>query len=282
MSASQTKTRKVELHTHSTASDGSLAPRQLAEACARRGVQVWSLTDHDTCAGCPGAAAAARALGVEFVAGIEISAYVDGRSVHVLGYGVDPQSTPIVELADALKKARLERMRRMLEECASLGVQIELRTVEEIAGEASLSRAHLSKAIRRSGAVETIEEAFDQYIGYDAPAYVPVGWPSVTEAISRIHRAGGAAVLAHPARHEIDEYIPRWSEEGLDGLEVGHPTHTPEERDAYAALADRLDLLTTVSSDFHGEEHTHSAALGETDLEATTIDALFAAIDRYR
>lgn len=277
---SKSEKRQVELHTHSTASDGQCSPQEVAELCARHGVEVWGLTDHDNCEGCRAGQEAADRLGLEFVPGIEISAYLEG-SIHVLGYGLDPESPSIAELIDRLRRERAERMAEMVDELRDRGVGISLRAVRRRADGAPLSRSHLARALVESGSVADADEAFDRYIGRDGPVYVPVTWPSVPTAIRRIHRAGGAAILAHPGRYDVDRHIPDWIDAGLDGIEVGHPDHGAEAERRYRQLARTRGLVVTESSDFHGRRHRSWEHFGETRLGVERLEAFFEAIDRY-
>lgn len=271
---------QAELHTHSTASDGRHSPDELADLCARHDIQVWSLTDHDTCRGCGSARRAAERHGIEFIPGIEVSAYLR-RSIHVLGYGVDPDSTAIAELTEQLREARRDRMAEMLGRLDDHGVAVELADVRRQAGSAPLSRAHLAKALVEGGEVEDMDAAFDRWIGAEAPAYVPVGWPSVPETIEILHAAGGAAILAHPGRYEVDARIPAWIDAGLDGIEVVHPSHSSKDASRYRELADSHDILATESSDYHGLDHLSERIFGETRLSVATVDELQRRIDRY-
>ncbi len=278
---SKSDRRRVELHTHSTASDGELAPVELAELCARRGVELWGLTDHDTCQGCRKARAAAEKRGIEFLAGIEISAYL-GRSIHLLGYGIAPEAPAIEQMSERLRRARLERMERMLERLDAEGLEVSMEAVDREADGAPLSRSHLADVLVENGCVDDRDEAFDEWIGRDGPAYVPVGWPSVPEAIERVHRAGGAAILAHPGRYEVDARIPRWVEAGLDGLEVGHPDHSRVDEAHYREMARAHGLVATESSDFHGRDDGSRQVFGETSLPVECLEALYEAIAQYR
>lgn len=272
---------RTELHTHSVESDGELEPDALAAACARHGVEVWALTDHDNCGGCQRAGRAASRHGIEFIPGIEISAYLE-RSIHVLGYGVAPDSDVLQELTARLRDARNRRMRTMLERLSELGVRVSLESVEREADGAPLSRAHLAEVLVRDEHAETQDEAFDRWIGVGAPGYVPVGWPGVPEAIERIHAAGGAAILAHPGRYDVDEQIADWIAAGLDGIEVGHPRHSSRQERQYRSLAEEYDLVATASSDFHGWGHDSADSFGDIHLERRNLRALREAMDRHR
>jgi len=271
----------VELHTHSTASDGELEPERVAELVAERNVDVWALTDHDNCGGCARARGAAEREGVEFLPGIEVSAYLE-RSVHVLGYGVDPGSSAIRELSEELYEARRDRMIEMLEQLGGMGVDLDFAYLKSLADGSPLSRSHLSRALVDRGPADSRDEAFERFIGTEAPAYVPVGWPSVPEAIEYIHAAGGAAVLAHPGRYSIDSYIPGWVDAGLDGLEIEHPDHAPEEEARYAELADELGLVATKGSDFHGRPRESWDEFGSIEISSETFRALRRSIQRHR
>ncbi|MFW5967146.1 MAG: PHP domain-containing protein [Persicimonas sp.] len=266
----------VELHTHSTASDGAFSPTELARRCARAGVDMWALTDHDNCYGCAEAAAAAEEHGIAFVPGIEMSSFA-GRSVHVLGYGVDPDGAVIQEYAERRIEARRERTRTMIERLAQLGVEVEFERVVEVAGSNVLGRPHLARALVETGAVSSIDEAFDRFLHDGGPAHVHTRWPSVEEAIELIERAGGVSVLAHPGQYDLDEAIESWIEAGLDGIEVVHPSHLGADRRRYEALADRYDLLKTASSDFHGNRG-YGIALGEVDFPPSWLEAFQAAV----
>lgn len=280
---STSRMRRVELHTHSTASDGDFEPEKVAELCDRAGVEVWALTDHDTIAGCAEARRAAERRDIEFICGIEISAYLE-RSIHVLGYGVDHDATTLRDLSAKLRAAREERMRDMLRRLAEVGLEpaIAFSEVEKIADGAPLSRAHLADAMVRSGAVSDVDEAFDDWIGADAPGYVPVGWPTVPETIERIHTAGGAAVLAHPGRYDVDDHLPTWVDAGLDGIEVVHPRHDEADAARYRAFATEHDLVATASSDFHGWDHVSGDHFGEIRMKIEHLRTLRDAIEAQR
>ncbi|MFU8802451.1 MAG: PHP domain-containing protein [Bradymonadaceae bacterium] len=244
---------RLEMHTHSTVSDGVHSPTFLAELCAHKGVGLWSLTDHDTCGGCEEAWSACREQGVTFVPGIEISAQARGRSIHVLGYGFDPESAPIRAYAKRLEQGRLERMAAMIERVNGLGFGVTLDEVLKESERGNVGRPHLARVMQRSGYVETTQEAFDLYLADDRPAYVPMKWFEVEEAIELIAQAGGFTVLAHPARYEhLDSNVARWKSMGLSGLEVRHPSHGLADEERLVRLANQNGLLKTASSDFHG------------------------------
>ncbi len=271
------RTNRAEIHSHSTASDGAFAPSRVAEMCHEQGVEIWSLTDHDNCNGCEEAEEAARSLGITFIPGIEISAYYD-TSVHVLGYGIDTQGEVIQDYSERRFESRRERMRQMIARLDGLGVEVSYDHVCEIAGDAILGRPHLAKTLVEAGEVDSINEAFDGYLHTGGPAHVSMGWPSVEDAIDLIHRAGGIAILAHPGQYDLDEAIPEWVEAGLDGIEAIHPQHNRQARRRYAKLADSLDVLTTASSDFHGNRDRF-AHFGNVPFPTPWLDAFLERLD---
>lgn len=256
---------RAELHTHTTFSDGQHEPEQLARMCAELGVEIWSLTDHDTCHGCARAAAAAATHGIEFIPGVEVSARLD-RSIHVLGYGVDPTDDELVTFMDDFLERRSTRMDRMVERVQDLGLEVTMEEVTELSGGGTLARPHLARALVARGHVETVQEAFDRYLDRGQPCYIPSPSIEVAEAIERIHQAGGLAVLAHPGDYDRDEAIAGWVDQGLDGIEVDHPTHTEADRARYLEIAREHGLLITASSDFHGERVAPERRLGVTEL----------------
>lgn len=267
-------TKLTEFHTHSTHSDGTLGVAELVGQLASVGVTHWSLTDHDTCAGCPEAATVSSEFRLAFFAGIEISAWA-GRSVHVLGYGVD------VATMDGYTRKRAalreDRMEAMVSRLGMLGLQVPLEEVTAEAGGGILTRPHLARTMVRLGFCTSVGEAFDHYLGQGRPAYLETEWPSVEEAIEIIHGAKGVAVLAHPGIYGLDERIPSWIETGLDGIEIGHPKHTDAQRDAYRNIANRHGILKTASSDYHGPGPGHSE-VGRTRVPTEWVDAFVESI----
>jgi predicted metal-dependent phosphoesterase TrpH len=245
--------------------------------CHERGVEIWSLTDHDNCYGCKEASEAAESYGIEFIPGIEISAY-HGASVHVLGYGIDYQGEVIEDYARRRVESRRERMHAMIERLDEMGVEVSIEQVDEVAGDAILGRPHLARALAAFGAVEDVQEAFNKYLHTGGPAHVTMGWPTVESAIDLIHRAGGIAVVAHPGQYNLDIAIGEWVEAGLDGIEVVHPQHNRSDRRRYRKVADDFGLLKTASSDFHGNRNRGSH-FGRVPFPVEWLDAFLAELD---
>lgn len=270
--SSEPSTNRAEIHSHSTSSDGEHAPARVAELCAQKGVEIWSLTDHDNCLGCAEAASAARDLGIHFIPGIEISAY-EGESIHILGYGIAPEGPIIEEYSERRLGMRRRRMERMVDACNALGAPVELESVLEISGEGGIGRPHLAKALVEAGHVETEQKAFDRYIGYNQPAYRASMWPSVPEAIDIIHQAGGIAIAAHPGKKSNTERISDWVDNGLDGIEAVHPSHTRAQVDTLRRLGAELGVLRTASSDFHGLSHYSAEYFGDVTFPESWLEA---------
>jgi hypothetical protein len=272
MMSSEQNTNRAEIHSHSTASDGQHEPSEVAALCAEQGIEVWSLTDHDNCLGCAEAAKAAREAGIQFIPGIEISAYEEG-SIHILGYGIAPEGPVIQEYSGRRLEMRERRMERMVAACAELGAPVDLERVLEIAGRGGIGRPHLARALVEAGHVDREQQAFDRYIGYGQPAYRATTWPSVPEAIDIIHQAGGIAVAAHPSKKEDAERVPGWVDNGLDGIEVIHPAHTRAQTDALRRLGAELGVLRTASSDFHGTSHYSAEYFGKVSFPESWLEA---------
>jgi predicted metal-dependent phosphoesterase TrpH len=249
-----------DLHAHTTRSDGTLAPAEVARLAAERGLEGLAITDHDTFAGLDEAAAAASAVGVAFVPGIEFSAEFDGASLHILGYWVDPANGPVREELKRLTDTRFRRGEMMIEKLRELGYEISFERVREIAGGETIARPHVATAMVEAGIVGTEKEAFDRFISDDGIAYVPKHALAPLDALELIRAGGGACVLAHPGMWKgqgsvPDDLIEQMAAGGMAGLEVDHPDHEPEQRAKYRALAERLELVPTGASDCHGERY---------------------------
>ncbi|MEX0991658.1 MAG: PHP domain-containing protein [Actinomycetota bacterium] len=251
----------IDLHTHSSYSDGTFTPTQIADLASERGLAVWALTDHDTTAGLAEAAEAADAREIELVPGVEFSASLDGGSIHVLAYWPDPGSAEFADELARLHDERFRRGERMVEKLQALGHPISFDRVREIAEGDNIVRPHIAQALAEAGVVETPADAFTADLIADGGlADVPKHALHPVEAVGLIRRAGGACVLAHPGMWGRqgavpDELIEEMAEAGMAGLEVDHPDHDEEARAKYGAVAEALDLVHTGSSDCHGTRY---------------------------
>ncbi|HET6715228.1 MAG TPA: PHP domain-containing protein [Actinomycetota bacterium] len=261
-----------DLHTHSTFSDGTETPTHNVRLALERGMAGLGVTDHDTFAGLDEAAAAAHGTGLEIVPGIEFSAEYDGASLHVLGYWVDPAHEPLQEELKRLTDTRFRRGEMMIEKLQEAGYEISFDDVRQIAGDDLIARPHVAQAMVEAGIVETEKEAFDRYIADGGLAYVPKHALHPVQALRLIGDAGGVCVLAHPAMWKgngsvPDELIEEMAEGGMVGLEVDHPDHDEATRASYRAMAERLDLVPTGSSDCHGARYGFRLGCNTTPVE---------------
>lgn len=264
----------VELHCHTTASDGTLTPEELVALALRRGLQTLAITDHDTTSGFAPAVAAAAGYRLEIIPAIEINAEDRGRDVHVLGYYLDPEHSGFQEALGRLRQARLRRTHEMVERLESLGVPVEHDRIMRFAGGDSAGRPHVARAMVEAGHVRDLQDAFDRYLATGRPGFVPRRNLTPAEAIGLIREAGGVAVLAHPGLIGDESVIRELIPAGLQGLEVHYPQHPPMLRQHYTALAGELGLLVTGGSDFHGPEHRHNVELGGMALPPGTVERL--------
>jgi 3',5'-nucleoside bisphosphate phosphatase len=247
-----------DLHTHTRHSDGLTSPTDNAAMAAAAGMAGVALTDHDTFAGWEEMAVACRVHGVEFVPGVELSSEEEGRSVHILGYWVDPGHPGLAAECRRLSAERLLRAEAILGRLGELGIDVPLADVLRRAGDAPVTRPHIAEALVDHGAVADVPAAFEMFLGDDGAAYVPKHALAPEAAVTLIRAAGGAAVLAHPA---VDRgaagavgvpLLERLVAAGLAGVEADHPGHDDEQVTRWRLLARDHDLLVTGSSDFHG------------------------------
>jgi predicted metal-dependent phosphoesterase TrpH len=251
---------RIDLHTHTTRSDGTDSPAGLVRQARARGVDVLGLTDHDTTEGWQEAAEAAEGTGVALVRGLEISCTFVGHGVHLLAYLPDPTYGPLNEELQRITNGRNARLPATLDRLRAIGIGIDVHAVRAVAGEtAAMGRPHVADALVARGVVADRGEAFDRYLGSRGPAYVHRYAADLETMIGTVAAAGGVSVLAHPwaSRHDhsaLDERgIARLQRAGLVGVEVDHQDHATEVRSELRALASRLDLVVTGSSDYHGD-----------------------------
>ena len=245
---------RVDLHAHTLASDGSDRPAELVAAAAAAGVGALAVTDHDTVAAVAEARAAGERLGIEVLAGCELTTTVGDRVVHVLLYGEGLLEPNLAAAVEVTRRGREERNRAIGERLERLCGVGHADAVEAAAGSV-LSRAHFARAMVAKGAVADVAEAFDRYLSSGRPAYVPAPSVSVHDAVALAAKAAGVAVLAHPGRlaaGERDRVLGEALEAGIDGVEVWHSQHDDELRRSLAGLAERRGLLATGGSDYHG------------------------------
>ena len=267
----------VDLHTHSTASDGTLAPARLVALAAARGLRVLALTDHDTTAGLAEAAAGAAEHGLRFVPGVELSTHVAAGEVHVLGYFIEPESPALAGALARFREAREGRAQTIVANLAAAGAPVAYERVVELAGGATIGRPHVARALVEAGHAASVQDAFDRYLVRGRPGYVERYRLLPPDAVRLIREAGGVPVLAHPySAADLDALLPDLIAAGLDGLECYYGDYDDAQRDALLALAARHDLVATGGTDFHGPGLAHSRPLGGVAVPLACVDALAA------
>ncbi len=243
--------RFVDLHMHSTASDGVLAPAAVVAAARAAGLSAIALTDHDTLEGVAEARTAGDALGVRVVAGVELSAHEGDRELHVLGLHVTRLGS-LEERLVALRATRRTRAALIVEKLRALGFPIDLEAVWREAGDGAVGRPHVARVLIANGWAKDHRDAFDRLIGSGRPAYVPKQRLPLAEAVQMLHEAGGLAIIAHPGADGSRSRLELLKRIGFDGVEVRHPSHTVEDIARLGTLADYLGLVPSGGSDWHG------------------------------
>lgn len=268
----------IDLHTHTTASDGRLSPADLVVCAASHGVTVLGVTDHDTVAASEPVDAACATAGLVCVPGIEVTAVLDQVDVHVLGYFIDVHSVALLTFLAEQRQRRLDRVREMGDRLAALGVRLDVESIlapgSSDTGK-SAGRPWLARAMVEAGYARDTDEAFAEWLGRGRPAFVPRLGATPADVIARLHDAGGLTSLAHPGLTAVDERIPAFVDAGLDALEAFHSRHDEATTERYQRLARNFDLLVTGGSDFHGDVHG-PAAPGAMSLPREAYERLLA------
>lgn len=279
----------VDLHLHTTASDGVKRPSEMVRYAKGKGLQAISITDHDTTEGLEEGLAEGERIGFEVIPGIEISAEHTPGSMHLLGYFIDIHCPSLNEKLRYLQKARWERNPKMIEKLNRLGVNITYEEVVKASGGGQVGRPHFAQVLMDKGYVRNFQEAFDRYLKKGAPAYVDKLRFTPAEAIHFINEAGGVAVLGHPNTLalngfvELERLLISLIEEGLKGIEVYYPEHSPSEVSQYKGIAEKYDLVMTGGTDYHGIEKEGldvGVGRGEMRLPYSMVEALKAVRNR--
>ena len=247
----------IDLHSHTTRSDGTLSPTALVQRARANGVDMLALTDHDVLDGLPEAQAAARAEGLVLIPGVEVSITWAGETIHIVGLRVDPQDATLLAGLEANRAGRTERAREMAAELERCGVPDAWEgALKYVGNPALISRSHFGRHLVALGLCASQREVFDHWLVPGKPGYVPQRWASLDEAVSWIRGAGGVAVLAHPARYRLDEtrlwaLAEHFKAAGGQGIEVVSGGHAPADVQRFAGWARRLELAASRASDFH-------------------------------
>jgi 3',5'-nucleoside bisphosphate phosphatase len=248
---------RIDLHLHTTHSDGSLSPTEVLQLAHKAKVTALAITDHDIVTGIPEAMAAGAELGVEIVPGVEISSCLGSSELHILGYCINWRDSELNRRLAGLRESRHRRNPQIIERLRSLGLDVTYEEVRTLAGTDSVGRPHIARLLMNKKYVSSAKEAFDRYLAEGRPAYVARELPQPADAIAWIKAAGGVAVLAHPtwakvAGEGLNTLLTTLKDEGLGGIEVHYSTHTKKQTTEYLDLAKRLNMLVTGGSDFHG------------------------------
>ncbi|MHB9152732.1 MAG: PHP domain-containing protein [Spirochaetales bacterium] len=249
----------IDLHTHSTASDGTFSPSELVAHAKKQGLRALALTDHDTIAGVAEARSSASALSLSFVAGVEIEIEFDPGEFHLLGLGIDEKNGRLLDALSLLSEARSDRNRRIVELFKSDGITIDLDEIARIAGTERIGRPHLADALLSRKIVRSKQEAFDRFLGKGKPFYLPKDCLSFAKALSLIRAAGGIAVVAHPyslfvSKPRLAALMDEWKEAGVEGIEAYHPAAKLGQCRILERMARERGFLVTAGSDFHSKE----------------------------
>ena len=262
----------IDLHTHSTASDGSFTPTELINYAKNKGIEVLALTDHDTISGISEALEAAEKAGIDFVPGVEISALWLIGTMHILGYYIDPNSELLHSTLKNLQKLRDDRNHKIIEKLREHGVDITYEEVEKVAG-GQIGRLHISRILIEKGYAADVQSAFKKFLTNGAPTYIPKVRLEPPKAIELIKESGGIPVLAHPCTLGLDDFsdleklFRELKRDGIEGIEAYYSDHSKELTDFCVKMAKELNLLITGGSDFHGKNKKHiDLGVGRGDL----------------
>ncbi len=265
---------RLDLHIHSTASDGTLSPRAVVEVARKARLDVIALADHDTCAGTRRLQEVQDPGTIQILPALEVSSTLEGRELHVLGYFVDPRARGILAHEERAVRLREKRMRGMIRRLQAQGVEVSFQDVRKVVGPEgeAVSRPHLAQAMVDAGYVSTVPEAFDRFIGDQHPAFIPTSLLSPEEAVGLILEAGGIPVWAHPPMDQVEGLLPRLVQAGLRGLEVYRPRHSARYTLQLEALCRAWKLLRSGGSDWHGPDR--GLEMGEFYVTAEEVAGL--------
>ncbi|MBI4532214.1 MAG: PHP domain-containing protein [Candidatus Latescibacteria bacterium] len=266
--------RCIDLHIHSDHSDGTFSINRIITLAHRLGLAAISITDHDTIGGLDTALQVGKVVGVEVIPGVELSAAVGERDIHLLGYCIDPSDRQLLRYLTMFKEERYRRAERIVRKLNGIGLSLDFETVMTKAGSGAVGRPHIADALVTEGFVSTTGEAFAKYIGYSGPAYEAKYAITPDMAIQLIRGAGGMVVIAHPGTYDAETYLPCLLNAGAEGIEVIYPKHTDEQRLRYEYLAETCGLVKSGGSDCHGDRHG--------DVRMGTMDVPYAYLEAIR
>lgn len=273
----------ADLHIHTSFSDGLLSPEEVVKRAHKSGLTIIAITDHDTVDGIPRAMAEGGRIGIKVIPGIEFTTDLPETEVHILGYYIDYKADWLLELLKRIRNDRINRIYKIVEKLKKLGINVDVNEILTLAclpagrvDIGSVGRPHVARVLLQKGIVNSIQEAFNKYLDYNAPAYVPHFKLTPSEAVKTVIRAGGAPVYAHPAVSNKDDIIPELIKEGLAGIEVYYSRHSDSQIRHYLSLAKKYGLLVTGGSDYHGFGTMRDVSLGDikmSDEEVRKLEA---------
>lgn len=265
---------KADLHMHTTYSDGTLSTAELLKRALEVGLTTVSITDHDNVGAISEALVIGKDLGLEVISGVELSASVDERDIHILGYFLNHTNQNLLEYLSFFRVERLRRAERIVGRLNDLKIPLTIESVLEQAGMGSVGRPHIANALLEEGLTGTYHEAFSRYIGYGKPAYEKKYQVSPQAAIELISSAGGVSFIAHPGNNIDDTVMVELINAGVDGIEVIHPSHSPERVAHYSGIVSEYFLLASGGSDFHGGKKNDHDALGKYYISEGQVDMM--------
>ncbi len=265
--------KNVDLHIHTIYSDGVCTVKEVMDTAFAKGLKAISITDHDCTDAYPLATDLGAELGIEVISGVELSSEIEGTDIHILGYFVDPNNPAFSRKLMEMKEARYIRAQKMVENLNKQGIDLRFETVLSIAGVGAIGRPHIAAAMLKEELVYSFREAFDRYIGYGLPAYVEKLKMHPKEVFDLIKGAGGVPVLAHPGVTQVDQRIPEFVRDGLQGIEVYHTEHPSTAERHYIRIAKKHNLAVTGGSDFHSSNHNKSE-IGYPSVPYSTVQSL--------
>ncbi len=267
-------TIRADLHLHTAYSDGALSPRELVDKARAAGIMTISVTDHDHVGGLDEAMEHGRTVGVEVIPGLELSAAMGEKDVHILAYFVDYRNKNLLDYLTFFRYERLKRAERIVEKLNKINIPIKFESVQEQAGIGSLGRPHIASVLVEEGFIESYHEAFAKYIGVGGPAYEKKFQLGPEEAIRLISDSGGLSFLAHPGKYTSEVELAQLIKAGLDGIEVVHPSHNDARQEHYRGLVSQYFLLESGGSDFHGGKKNDDYAFGAFWVPIQIVEAM--------
>lgn len=272
--SSTSREERADLHTHTTYSDGVLSPYDLIQKAHKAGISTIAITDHDNVGALDEAVEWGQRLGISVIPGVELSATLGEKDVHILSYFFDPSDQRLLEYLSFFRGERLKRAERIVKKLNRINVPLKFDAVLEKAGIGSVGRPHIANALLEEGLVDSFHEAFEKFIGTGGPAYESKFQLNPQEAFRLISSAGGLSFLAHPGGYFVEQDLLELIKIGLDGIEVVHPSHSPQQREYYRGIVNQYFLLESGGSDFHGGKKNDDHVFGAFTVPMHVVETM--------